>query len=270
MRGVFEFTGFTGLALALHMVALQGLPQGSQSAGSGGDALVTVVAVSSDLSQMVAAWDRPPLVETPMIAALPQMTAPDSSVGPRHDRALDLVDQPASPMALAIPSQEAPLSPQLAQTAPQPVQPPAQTRPPERPSPPVTAVKPASDPQPKPRAASTAAGQGAAAAQGVEGKAQTASLSQAVRHSLLAEWGASIRNRIDRAKPRGTGRGTVTLVLQVGRDGGLRSVGIAQSSGQAGLDQQAVQTVRAAGRLPTAPAGLTEDSYTFRLPLRFN
>jgi outer membrane biosynthesis protein TonB len=36
------------------------------------------------------------------------------------------------------------------------------------------------------------------------------------------------------------------------------------------LDQRAVQTVRSAGRLPRAPAGLTEGSYTFRLPIKFN
>lgn len=270
MRGVLEFTGFTGLALALHVVALQGLPEGSQSAGSGGDALVTVTSVSADLSQMVAAWDRPPVVGMPVMDAFPQMSAPVNSGAVRPDLPVETRRQPVSPMALAIPSQEVPPAQDMTLTPPRPVQAVPKTRPPERPAFPAEKVLPAVEPQPRPRVGSIAAGQGEASAKGMQGQAQTASLSQTVRHSLMAEWGSKIRNRIDSAKPRGAGRGSVTVILHVGRDGALHSVGIAQSSGQAFLDQRAVQTVRAAGRLPAAPTGLNEASYTFRLPLRFN
>jgi protein TonB len=275
MRGILEFTGFTGLALALHVVALQGLPEGSESAGSGGDAFVTVAATSGSLSQMVAQWEKSPVAETSVPAALPQMSNPPSlePAIAAPDRIAAPLPRPALPSALAIPEPERRLPPEVTIAAPPlpvPDRAPPKVRPPERPDRQVQAAKPADTPKTNPQTERTAAGQGAASARGTDGKAASASLSNSARQSLLAEWGASIRSRIDKAKPRGSGRGTVTVVLRIGPDGGLQSVSVAQSSGQAALDQRAVQTVRSAGRLPRAPAGLTEGSYTFRLPIKFN
>lgn len=274
MRGVFEFTGFAGLALALHVAAFQSLPQGSESAGSGGDALVTMAAVSGSLADMVATWDAPPAVAEVMPAALP-MPVDDAADPLMMPNAATIPPAKASPRPVmpVNPAPEAALPLDATRSAAPPPAPQAAAVPKVRPK-----ARPAATPaKPKPaaaqqaaRPATTAAGTGAASAKGTRGPAETASLSSSARQSLMAEWGGKIRNRIDRAKPRGGGRGSVTLVLMVGRGGDLQSVGIAASSGQAGVDQRAVQAVRAAGRLPAAPAGLTEASYTFRLPIRFD
>lgn len=277
MRGVFEFTGFAGLALALHVAAFQGLPQGSESAGSGGDALLTVAAVSGSLTDMVAIWDRPPDVAEIVPVAMPQPVA-DATVSPSLPQSITQVPRAVVPRPIApvLPEREDALtrdvtaSPELP-PAPQTKTPP-KIRPEARPVAAAVKPKPATKPAPQdsPRDASTAAGRGAASARGTSGAAEATSLTKAARQSLVAEWGAKIRNRIDRAKPQGAGRGSVTVVLTVRRDGALQSVGIAASSGRAALDGMAVQAVRSAGRLPAAPAGLAEASYTFRLPIRFN
>lgn len=277
MRGAFEFTGFAGLALALHVAAFQSLPQGSASSGAGGDALVTVAAASGSLSEMVAEWDRPPEVSAVFPAAFPQ-PAEEATFDPAPrlpEATKSPAFQPPRAMAPVLPSQDGLPTPDVTRTAPRPPDPVAevppirpQARPAAAPAKPKPSAKPAH--QPPARAAATAAGSGAASARGTSGPAETASLSKAARQSLLAEWGGKIRNRIDRAKPRGAGRGSVIVVLSVGRDGALQSVGIATSSGQAALDQQAVKAIRSAGRLPAAPAALDADSYTFRLPIRFD
>jgi protein TonB len=278
MRGLFEFSGFAGLALALHVVAIQGLPQGSESAGSGGQSLVTVSAVSGALSEMVATWDRPPQADMSALSALPQTdlatpadTPPSSSEGSFAQQL-----RPALPAILPVPLMDAALPRDVLKSAPPPqvnaVEPPPRIRPPARPAAIPTPAKPTAKPLPqeRQRSASLAAGQGAAAAKGTRGPAANASLAPGVRQSLMAEWGADIRSHIDRAKPRGSGRGVVSVMLNVGRDGTLRSVSVAQSSGQRTLDQMAVTIVRSVGRMPSAPAGLAEPSYTFRVPIRFN
>jgi periplasmic protein TonB len=297
MRGVFEFTGFAGLALALHVVALQSLPQGSESAGSGGDALVTVSAVNGALSDLVAAWEQPPAIGDLLPAALPQPSAepaPDLALQ-RSDSGQAPMSQPVERLAPVLPAPDLLPAPQTRQSPPPPAPlasapvqttPPTlpqaaprttlQTRPQARPDSRAARADAAAtaqtrpSPQPVPRAATTAAGTGAASARGTSGPAESASLTKAARQSLMAEWGGKIRNRIDRAKPRGTGRGAVTVLLTVSPAGALQSLGIAASSGQASLDQRALQAVRSAGPLPAAPAGLTEASYSFRLPIRFD
>ncbi|OZB20494.1 MAG: hypothetical protein B7X55_00210 [Rhodobacterales bacterium 34-62-10] len=278
MRGVFEFTGFTGLALALHVAAFQNLPQGSESAGSGGESLVTVTAVSGSLSELVATWDQPPEVAEVHPAAMPQ---PSVDLVDTSAMSMDATEPPVTePPATVAPRRLAPvmplrdtaLRPDATQSAARPPAPqvdvPTKIRPQARPA--SQPVKPNPSVSQTPRAASTAAGNGAAAERGMRGPAETASLSKSARQSLIAEWGGKIRNRIDRAKPRGGGRGSVVVVLTVDRNGVLQRVGIATSSGQAAMDQRAVDAVRSAARFPEAPAALTDASYTFRLPIRFD
>lgn len=273
MRGVFEFTGFAGLAFALHVAAFQGLPQGSESAGSGGDAIVTVAAVSGSLSEMVATWDRPPEVSEVVPAALPQPAFDHAATAATSTDAIELPATKAPPrLAPVLPMREAALPQDTTQSAPPPpaqqVELPPKIRPQARPA--SQPAKPKPTVSQTPRAASTAAGSGATAERGTRGPAETASLSKAARQTLMAEWGGKIRNRIDKAKTRGGGRGSVTVLLSVGRNGNLQSVGIAASSGQGNLDQRAVQAVKSAGQFPAAPAGLTDASYSFRLPIRFD
>ncbi|AHM03410.1 Ferric siderophore transport system, periplasmic binding protein TonB [Roseibacterium elongatum DSM 19469] len=95
------------------------------------------------------------------------------------------------------------------------------------------------------------------------------SLSAGERQSLMARWGAQIQRRIERARPRVRDTGRAVLRLTITPAGQLTGVGIAQSSGNPGLDQAALQAVRGAGRFPAAPDGLTEASYGFSLPVTF-
>jgi protein TonB len=89
----------------------------------------------------------------------------------------------------------------------------------------------------------------------------------------MANWGASIRARIEKRKryPMAAdgASGTVTVRLTVTRSGALAGLDIAASSGNAALDEAAIRAVRAAGRFPAAPDGLTQNSTTFTLPMRF-
>lgn len=88
--------------------------------------------------------------------------------------------------------------------------------------------------------------------------------------SLMAQWGGQIRACISRraSAPRGVREGgRVTLALTVSRSGSIERADIAGSSGNRTLDQAAVQAAQRAGRCPRAPAGLTEASYGFKLPI---
>jgi protein TonB len=273
MRGVFEFTGFAGLALALHVAAFQGLPQGSESAGSGGDAVMTLAAVSGSLSEMVAIWDRPPDVSEIVPAALPQPLLDHTATAATSSEALEPPATKAPPrLAPVLPLREVAVPQDATQSLPPAPSPQVDVPPKIRPQ-----ARPVSQPsKPKPtvsqapRAATTAAGSGATAERGTHGPAETASLTQGARQTLIAAWGGKIRNRIDAARPRGTGRGSVTVLLTVARNGKLQNVGIAVSSGQGSLDQRALRAVKAAGQFPAAPSSLTDASYSFRLPIRFD
>jgi protein TonB len=155
-------------------------------------------------------------------------------------------------------------------------------RPPQRPEPqkkPTPAPKKAAKPEPKAapsaaRAAQRASGSGNGAQAGSGGTSAAATLSKATINSLRASWGASIRTRIERRKAypsaaRGAA-GTVTVRLSVSRTGQLLSVSLVKTSGNAALDQAALNAVKAARSFPAAPKGLTESQYSFSLPMRFS
>ena len=59
------------------------------------------------------------------------------------------------------------------------------------------------------------------------------------------------------------------VALQVGRDGSLRGRRLHRSSGDRRLDDAAMAAVAAAAPFPAAPTGLTEPTYAFLLPVRF-
>jgi protein TonB len=132
-------------------------------------------------------------------------------------------------------------------------------------------------PAPKPAQASparpkeVARGTGGQTAGGTAETAPAATLDPATRTSLMAQWGGTIRNRIERQKryPRGTrSDGTVHLTLTVSATGRLMAVRVRQSSGDRALDTAAVQAVQGA-RLPAKPARLPGDSHSFNLPVAF-
>ncbi|MBL3704652.1 TonB family protein [Sulfitobacter sp. BDSS02] len=143
-------------------------------------------------------------------------------------------------------------------------------------------------PEPKPRkaakpapvakqesAGSTAqksAGTGGTTQAGNSGSATVATLSKAQKASLEATWGGQIRTRIERRKrsPRGArGEGRVVLRITVARSGQVLKVAVARSSGNPLFDQAALQAVSRSGKMPSAPAGLTNASYGFMLPMDF-
>lgn len=148
-----------------------------------------------------------------------------------------------------------------------PPPPPPRVKPRERPER-VVEEKPREEPRRERRAPPPSQASAAAAPQAT-GTSQSA-ISAGQAQQLEIRWGSQIRARIERRIRSSRERGTVTVRIVVTPAGQLAAVGIAGSSGNPALDQRAVQTVQsAASGFPSAPAGLTNPSYTFTLPVTF-
>ncbi len=80
-------------------------------------------------------------------------------------------------------------------------------------------------------------------------------------------YGAVVRGAVGRHKPRGVGRGRVTVTFSIGPMGALRGVSVARSSGNSKLDQAAVAAVRSAAPFPAPPSGAGQ---TYSLPIYFH
>ena len=78
-----------------------------------------------------------------------------------------------------------------------------------------------------------------------------------------AAYASKIWAALARHKPRAGVRGSATVVFSIGENGGLRGVKVGRSSGNARIDQLALQTVRSAAPYPPPPSGLV--SYTIRI-----
>lgn len=217
----------------------------------------------------------PDLPAAPVTPARPQPPQPLPLPAPVIAEAPSLPQpQPVETAAeIADPAPEAP--PQLPRPAASPLTPPQPPKPPEAAAPP-----PPPPPRPAPRAetarpasagaqAQRASGSGGGAQAGTAGQAQAATLSPGERNSLMASWGAQIRNRIERLQREVPARGRVIVNLRVGRDGRLLGVALQRSSGNADLDAAALAAVRRVGRFPPAPRRLEAPSYLFTMPLRF-
>lgn len=88
----------------------------------------------------------------------------------------------------------------------------------------------------------------------------------------LYSWGSKIHSAIERQKfyPSGTrAQGRVILNLIVHSDGRLVKTEVFKSSGIALLDNAALTAVKRAN-LPVAPEGLTEDKYSFQIPIKMS
>lgn len=94
-------------------------------------------------------------------------------------------------------------------------------------------------------------------------------LSEEEIRQYTATWGAQIMARIERNRPSVSGRGQVTLSLKVSRNGDLLAVNVIRTSGDVLLDEAAISAVRAATPYPEAPEALSNDSYSFSIPIRF-
>ncbi|WP_185983364.1 energy transducer TonB [Aureimonas mangrovi] len=84
-----------------------------------------------------------------------------------------------------------------------------------------------------------------------------------------ARWQSQVQARLNRAKrtPRGAGRGTVSVSFTISASGSAGGVRIARSSGNATLDQAAVQLVQRASPFPAPPSG---GSVSLTVPIRYD
>lgn len=76
-------------------------------------------------------------------------------------------------------------------------------------------------------------------------------------------YASQVWSRLARYKPRAGQRGSASVRFTIGDMGVLRAAQIARSSGNARIDQLALQTVRSAAPFPAPPAGAV--SYTIRI-----
>jgi len=266
MKVGVEFLGFASVSLVAHLAVFAATaPEGAESGGSGGAQDMTIAAplgaADAHLAALVRQWDKPvhvpqpedPTALPPRIDSAPQLpNAPDAASSPRQAPPL-----PRLPDAGGVPqiTAEVPALFDTPQTRDTP-------RPRARPEPQRAA--------PQARAAPPAARASGQANQAQSGSGRAAQQSGAsIDANALAQWGGSIRAAIQRRQvdPGTRARGTVHLRLQVNADGRLVSVGVAQSSGNATLDQAASRAVQRAS-LPRAPSGIV-GTHHFNLPLSY-
>ncbi|MEM7441265.1 MAG: TonB family protein [Pseudomonadota bacterium] len=242
--------------------------------------------------------DAPPAVKPPSSVAPLEQPSPTTTIDTRSDPKakppIAPIDLPQLPEDRSLPApvgspdtttQMSELAPQPLETAepeptpklnttpaakPKPAEPPRQKR----------ASKPAklkTQPKPKPQqkrpatTSQTAAGNQSGENAGAASTQRPSTLSKSAQQTLLAQWGASIRNRVERQKraPRGVrAKGTTVLRLTVSKAGRLTRVAVIRSSGSAALDKAAIGAVKRA-RYPAAPKGLVKPQYNFNLPLAF-
>ncbi|WP_035723253.1 TonB family protein [Bradyrhizobium sp. ARR65] len=89
---------------------------------------------------------------------------------------------------------------------------------------------------------------------------------------LTANWGRKISAYFELHKrfPAGKNKAAkVRLNLVLNRRGNVVSVDVAESSGDAAYDAAAIAMVRRSDPVPPPPAGLTDDQFSFSLPVDF-
>ncbi|WP_406720204.1 MULTISPECIES: TonB family protein [Thioclava] len=282
-RVLIELAGFATVAAALHVMAFGFVSrsEGAVSAGSGGDALVSIEAADAQVAELVEAWENPkmPEPELKLAAAPPKIDMPKVTLP-------TVAEAPPVPEV----TEEAEVTPEtppveekvVQEEKPTELAPETSERPEAKPEKPVKPHRQARDDQRKGRksdrdtagrAARHAAGSGNRGARGNDGHSNAATLSNAQSESLRGRWGAQIRQRVERRKryPSGANgaKGQAVVRLTVAASGQLVSASLARSSGNAAIDAAALSAVRNAGRFPKAPAGLGNASLTFTLPMSF-
>jgi protein TonB len=305
MKRLLEPLVFLGLATAVHAGVWIGFGGGGGApagGGAGSGAALVLEAASAETVAMVRRWQAPPEIAAglvmpaaPALAEAPALLVPPAPEAPVPAPAVPRLEAPgarvladvppsadafasappvaeASPPTPSPPDPGAPVPPALAEEPPDAeavasAPPPDAVRPRPRPEPqalrpPEAAAPPAPAQPPRSSAATPGPGGGGQAGQTAPGRLRAAE----------AEWGATILARIARQQryPAGEhGSGTARVALTVGRDGRLRDVRLAASSGSPALDRAALEAVRRAGRFPAAPAELDKGSYVFAVPMTF-
>ena len=84
-----------------------------------------------------------------------------------------------------------------------------------------------------------------------------------VERCLLSGEERKNRTALARHKPKAVQRGSTTVTFEIGASGALGYVRVEQSSGNARLDQLALQTVHDSAPFPLPPNGAS--SYTIRI-----
>jgi len=200
--------------------------------------------------------------------AAPALPVPDIDAAPTATAQAGPPAETARPAALAQPVRpDSPAPPRLDTTPPPPsdsaLAPDRTPRPAARPPAPAQS-RPA---QPAQAAAEIGSGEtaGPAATQVSQGP------DRATSRRLMAQWGSGVHRAIERRKsyPRGTrASGTVRVRLTLTGAGRLTALGVASSSGDANLDNAALDAVRAA-RYPSAPDALGTGPHSFTVPLSY-
>lgn len=118
-----------------------------------------------------------------------------------------------------------------------------------------------------------AKGNGGGEVAGTGGTAKASGLTKGQIADLKAEWGAAVRSKVERKRAypvaaKGAA-GTVKVRITLDPSGKVLAVLIVLSSGNDALDAAAIRAVKATARFPAAPKGLSEGSYSFTLPMKF-
>lgn len=272
MKSLFETLVFVALSLAILTGGfVTARPEGGEAGGMQGQNTVTLQGAPMQVAEMVADWQRPPLVQETTLDIPQEMTqamvAHSTSTGFDLPSAPDVPVQPMNAQPLTVAMASSASAPRV-DTAPPP---------PPKPKPePQPAPKPASQPAAKPKTAQPgsqtliAAGQGGTQQEGQRGSAKVKALSAGKEAKLLSQWGAKIRSRVGKRtkRPKGVKGGTALVKLVVAPSGQLLSVSLAKSSGNPVLDQAVLSAVRSNGSFPKAPKQLTKARYGINLPIR--
>ena len=94
--------------------------------------------------------------------------------------------------------------------------------------------------------------------------------------AATADWGRMVSAKLQAAKRYPSSsesrreQGVATLRLTLNRSGAVLSRSIAKSSGYPDLDQEVLAMVQRAAPFPPMPAHMTQPSFTFVQPVRFN
>jgi len=89
---------------------------------------------------------------------------------------------------------------------------------------------------------------------------------------LTAEWGRKISAYFQqhlRYPKEKKGKAVVTVSVVLNRRGNIVSVEVVESSGDQAYDREAISMVRRSDPVPEPPASLTEETFSFRLPVIF-
>lgn len=95
----------------------------------------------------------------------------------------------------------------------------------------------------------------------------------AVSTASIASWRGQLNAHLNRYKrfPDGSRPGTVQIAFSIDRSGRVLSARLAGSSGDPGLDEEAVGMIRRASPVPAPPSGIGSGSaVTLTVPIRYN